>query len=70
MVAHCSVLYQVDNTLITYIIAPPSDPHDLDSPVLLIKVYPEQEEPMFTTPPEWEALIRTLSDEHCKRVEG
>jgi len=52
--------------LITYIIAPPSDPHDLDSPALLLKVHPEQEEPHFTTPPEWEALIRVLSDEHCK----
>src|SRR3981081_2617215 len=44
--------------LITYIIAPPSDPRDLDSPALLLKVYPEQEEPGLTTPPEWEALIR------------
>ena len=52
--------------LITYIIAPPSDPKDLDSPALLLKVYPEQEEPFFTTPPEWEALIRKMSDEHCK----
>ena len=52
--------------LITYIIAPCSDPHDLDSPALLLKVYPEQEEPYFTTPPEWQALIRGLSDEHCK----
>lgn len=51
----------------TYIIAPPSDPRDLDSPALLLKVHPEQEEPNFTTPPEWEALIRALSDEHCKR---
>ena len=51
----------------TYIIAPPSNQHDLDSPALLLKVHPEQEEPMFTTPSEWEALIRTLSDEHCKR---
>lgn len=53
--------------LITYIIAPCSDPHDLDSPALLLKVYPSEEEPHFTTPPEWEALIRGLSDEHCKR---
>ncbi len=51
----------------TYIIAPPSDPNNLDSPALLLKVHPSQEEPTFTTPPEWEALIRTLSDEHCKR---
>jgi hypothetical protein len=51
----------------TYIIAPPSDPADLDSPALLLKVYPSQEEPGLTTPPEWEALIRRLSDEHCKR---
>jgi hypothetical protein len=54
--------------LITYIIAPCSDPHDLDSPALLLKVYPSEEEPNFTTPPEWEVLIRTLSDEHCKRI--
>lgn len=51
----------------TYIIALPSDPCDLDSPALLLKVYPYQEEPDFTTPPEWEHLIRSLSDEHCKR---
>jgi hypothetical protein len=51
----------------TYVIAPPTDPHDLDSPALLLKVYPSQEEPSFTTPTEWEALIRMLSDEHCKR---
>ena len=51
----------------TYLIAPPTDLHDLDSPALLLKVYPEQEEPRFTTPPEWEALIRMLSDKHCKR---
>jgi hypothetical protein len=56
-------------SLITYIIAPCSDPHDLDSPALLLKVYPEQEEPYFTTPPEWEALIRRLGDEHCQKVE-
>lgn len=53
--------------LITYIIAPPSDPKDLDSPALLLKVHPEQGEPVYTTPPQWEALIKTLSDEHCKR---
>lgn len=51
--------------LTTYVIAPPTDPNDLDSPALLLKVYPEQGEPVFTTPPEWEALIRMLSDEHC-----
>ena len=51
----------------TYIIAPPSDPRDLDSPALLLKVHPVQEDPVFTTPPEWEVLIRMLSDEHCKR---
>jgi ribosomal protein L32 len=50
----------------TYIIAPPSDTNDLDSPALLLKVYPEQGKPGLTTPPEWEALIRKLSDEHCK----
>jgi hypothetical protein len=49
----------------TYIIAPPSDPNDLDSPALLLKVYPQQEEPGMTTPLEWEALIRKLGDEHC-----
>jgi hypothetical protein len=51
----------------TYIIAPPGDPRDLDSPALLLKVHPSQEKPGFTTPPEWEHLIRKLSDEHCKR---
>lgn len=51
----------------TYVIAPPTDSHDLDSPALLLKVYPEQEEPSFTTPAKWEALIKMLSDEHCKR---
>jgi hypothetical protein len=51
----------------TYIIAPPSDPNNLDSPALLLKVYPKQEEPDFTTPSTWEALIRVLSDEHCQR---
>jgi hypothetical protein len=51
----------------TYIIAPPTDPHDLDSPALLLRVSPRQEEPSFTTPPEWERLLRILSDEHCKR---
>jgi hypothetical protein len=54
----------------TYIIAPPSDPRDLDSPALLLKVYPEQGEPGLTTPPEWEQLIKRLSDEHCKRDVG
>jgi hypothetical protein len=49
----------------TYIIAPPSDPNDLDSPALLLKVYPKQEEAGMTTPSEWEALIRKLGDEHC-----
>lgn len=51
----------------TYVIAPPSDSSNLDSPALLLKVYPVQEESCFTTPPEWEALIRMLSDEHCIR---
>lgn len=51
----------------TYVIAPPSDKTDLDSPALLLKVHPSQGETGWTTPPEWEALIRTLSDEHCKR---
>lgn len=51
----------------TYIIAPPTDPSNLDSPALLLRVYPDQEEPSSTTPPEWEALIRMLSDKHCKR---
>src|SRR5258708_8348852 len=50
-----------------YVIAPPSDPGDLDSPALLLKVYPSQGEPGFTTPPEWEELIRMVSDEHCQR---
>jgi hypothetical protein len=49
----------------TYVIAPPGDPHDLDSPALLIKVYPSQEAPGYTTPPEWETLVKALSDEHC-----
>lgn len=49
----------------TYVIAPPSDPKDLDSPALLLKVHPTQEETIWTTPPEWEQLIRQLSDEHC-----
>ena len=53
--------------LTAYVIAPPSDPGDLDSPALLLKVYPSQGEPGFTTPPEWEELIRMLSDEHCQR---
>ncbi len=50
----------------TYVIAPPSDPGDLDSPALLLKVYPSQGEPGLTTPPAWEELIRVLSDEHCQ----
>ena len=50
-----------------YVIAPPSDPGDLDSPALLLKVYPSREEPGFTTPSEWEQRIRRLSDEHCKQ---
>lgn len=53
----------------TYVIAPPSDPSDLDSPALLLKVHPSQEEPIFTTPPEWEALIRALSDQHCRQMQ-
>jgi hypothetical protein len=51
----------------TYVIAPSSDPGDLDSPALLLKVYPIQEEPGFTTPDMWGQLIGRLSDEHCKR---
>lgn len=51
----------------TYIIAPPSDLRDPDSPAMLLKVYPNQEEPGMTTPSEWEALIRTLSDKHCEK---
>lgn len=52
----------------TYIIAPPTDPSSLDNPALLLKVYPDQDkEPSLTTPPEWEQLIRQLSDEHCKQ---
>lgn len=51
----------------TWIIAPPSDPHDLDSPALLLKAHPEQEEPAMTTPDKWEALIKSLSDKHCKQ---
>lgn len=50
-----------------YVIAPPSDPGDLDSPALLLKAYPSQEEPSFTTPPEWEQRIGRLSDEHCQQ---
>ena len=50
-----------------YVIAPPSDPGDLDSPALLLKVYPIQEEPDFTTPDKWGQLIGRLSDEHCQR---
>jgi len=50
-----------------YVIAPPSDPGNLDGPALLLKVYPDQGEPRYTTPAEWEELIRVLSDEHCQR---
>jgi len=50
-----------------YVIAPPSDPGDLDSPALLLKVYPVQAEPGFTTPDEWGQLIGRLSNEHCQR---
>jgi len=49
-----------------YVIAPPGDPGDLDSPALLLKVYPSQGEPGLTTPPAWEELIRVLSNEHCQ----
>lgn len=51
----------------TYVIAPPSDTNNLDSPALLLKVYPDQKEPSFITPPGWERLIGALSDGHCKR---
>jgi len=51
----------------TYIIAPPSDSSDLDSPALLLKVSPCQEKPGFTTPSEWEQRIGRLSNEHCTR---
>jgi hypothetical protein len=51
----------------TYVIAPPSTPGDLDSPALLLKVHPNEEEQGFTTPPEWEKLIMMLSEEHCKQ---
>lgn len=50
-----------------YVIAPPSDPKDLDSPALLLKVHPVQGEPGYTTPDQWEALIKDLSNEHCKQ---
>ncbi|SRR5713226_1447137 len=53
----------------TYVIAPPGDPHDLDSPALLLRVYPSQGEPEYTTPQGWEALIKTLSDEHCTHIQ-
>lgn len=53
------------NGLLTYVMAPPSDPRDLDGPSLLLKVHPEQGEPGYTTPTEWEQLIKRLSDEHC-----
>jgi hypothetical protein len=51
-----------------YVIMPPSDPHDLDSPALLLKVYPEQGEPGYTTPDQWQGMIKALSDEHCKKA--
>ena len=51
----------------TYVIAPPSDSSDLDSPALLMKVYPSQEKLGFTTPSEWEQRIGRLSNEHCTR---
>jgi hypothetical protein len=54
------------NNLTTYIIAPPTDPRDLDSPALLLKVHPIQEESGMITPDTWEALIKTLSDAHCR----
>lgn len=54
------------HNLPTYIIAP-GDPGDLDGPALLLKVYPSQEEPGYTTPSAWEELIRTLSNEHCQK---
>lgn len=50
-----------------YIIAPPSDPGDLDGPALLLRVHPSQDEPRYTTPSEWEELLKTLSNEHCQR---
>lgn len=49
----------------TYVIAPPDKPGDLDGPALLLQVYPAQGEPRYTTPPEWDELIKALSDEHC-----
>jgi hypothetical protein len=52
----------------TYVIAPPSDAKDLDSPALLLKVYPDQGEPGYTTPDEWQQLIRVLSDGHCEQI--
>lgn len=52
----------------TWIIAPPNDPKDLNSPALLLKVFPDQGEPCYTTPDEWEQLIKTLSDEHCAQI--
>ena len=50
-----------------YVIVPPSDPGDLDGSALLLKVSPSQDKARFTTPTEWEDLIKTLSDEHCQR---
>ncbi len=54
-------------SLPTYVIAPPSNPSDLDSPALLLKVYPIQEETDYTTPDKWQQLIGKLSDVHCQR---
>lgn len=56
--------------LLTYIIAPPSNLRDPDSPALLLKVYPEQGELKHTTPQGWETLIRALSDEHCRQQDS
>lgn len=52
----------------TYVIAPPDDKSNLDNPALLLKVYPSQEEASYTTPDEWDALIKKLSDEHQCRT--
>jgi hypothetical protein len=42
----------------TYVIAPPSDPNDLDNPALLRqRSILERREPGFITPNEWEQLI-------------
>ncbi|MFZ4539191.1 hypothetical protein [Propionivibrio sp.] len=50
-----------------FVIAPPSDPRSTENPSLLLKVHPIQEEPFLTTPDEWLALIRALSDAHCPK---